>query len=32
VKLNVNGRTMRIGSDDAKNLARFIQTKMAATA
>jgi hypothetical protein len=32
VKLNVNGRTMRIGSDDAENLARFIQTKMAATA
>jgi hypothetical protein len=32
VKLTVNGSTIRIGSDDADNLAQFVQTKMAATA
>jgi hypothetical protein len=32
VKLKVNGRTVRIGSDDAESLARFIQTRMAVTA
>ena len=30
VRLTVNGRTFRIGSDDADNLAQFIQTKIAA--
>lgn len=30
VQLTVNGRTIRIGSDDAENLAAFIQEKLAA--
>ena len=28
VRLRVNGRTIRVGSDDAENLARFLGTKM----
>lgn len=32
VLLKVNGRTVRIGSDDAENLASFIQTKIGAQA
>jgi hypothetical protein len=32
VRLTVNGRTIRIGSDDAENLARFIRSRIAVTA
>lgn len=31
VQLTVNGRTLRIGSDDAENLAAFIQEKLASS-